>query len=174
MIRTRVVAAAAGLLALSALPACGVNPQSVPGKAVPAAQPDSAGVTLAVADDGTLGSVVIDQNGHTLYRFDRDKSTPSTSNCNDACAKSWPPVIVRDAGEVQLADVDKNLVGTMARKDGRTQLTLGGWPLYRYAEDRKAGDLNGQGVGGTWFASTPQGKKAQAAAPAPVPDAGGY
>jgi predicted lipoprotein with Yx(FWY)xxD motif len=131
-------------------------------------------VKLAAADAGTLGSVVTDQNGHTLYRFDRDKAKPSVSNCNDACAKSWLPVIVKDAGEVQLAAVDKNLVGTVSRKDGRIQLTLSGWPLYRYAEDRRAGDVNGQGVGGTWFASTPQGKKAQAAAPAPVPDAGGY
>lgn len=32
--------------------------------------------------------------------------------------------------------------------------------MYRFAKDTKAGDTNGQAVGGTWYASAPNGKKA--------------
>jgi predicted lipoprotein with Yx(FWY)xxD motif len=58
--------------------------------------------------------------------------------------------------------VDPTLVGSVARADGKKQVTLAGWPLYRHTGDKKAGDLTGQGKGGTWFAVTPEGKKAQA------------
>ncbi len=89
---------------------------------------------------------------------------------------SWPPVTVNDLSEVKLANVSKGLVGVLERADGTKQLTLGGWALYRYKDDKKAGDAKGQGMNGTWFASTPEGKKAQAKAnpaPAPEQDSGG-
>ena len=54
-------------------------------------------------------------------------------------------------------------MGTVARPDEMVQLTLGGWPVYRYAKDRGPADLAGHGVGGTWFAVTPTGDKAAAA-----------
>src|SRR5262245_17122624 len=133
MIRTRAAATAAGLLALSA---CGHR------------DADAGVVRLGVARVDQLGAVVTDQDGHTLYRFDRDTARPSVSNCAGDCAKSWPPMIVADAGRVKLADVDRTLVGTVARADGSRQLTLAGWPLYRYVDDRRAGDSKGQGVGG--------------------------
>ncbi|WP_328891976.1 hypothetical protein [Streptomyces sp. NBC_00316] len=42
---------------------------------------------------------------------------------------------------------------------GRSDPNYGGWPVYRYAGDTKPGDLNGQGIGGTWFAVGTSGKK---------------
>jgi hypothetical protein len=52
------------------------------------------------------------------------------------------------------------LVTNIMRKDGKCQIALNGWPLYRYAKDPNPGDTNGQGVGGIWFVSNPLGKKA--------------
>jgi predicted lipoprotein with Yx(FWY)xxD motif len=175
MIRTSagiVAVAVAGLLALSACSARNEAAQQGTAPAAPAAQQpavNSSAPRLAVAQVGSLGSVVTDQNGRTLYRFDRDTPKPPVSNCYEDCAVAWPPVLVTDLSEVQLSNVNKSLVGTVARQDGTKQLTLGGWALYRYLADKKAGDAKGQGIGGTWFASTPEGKKA-AAKPAPTSD----
>jgi len=165
MIRTSaaiVGAAVAGLLALSACAPKPVAPEPQP--AEPAG--DSQAVKLAAAQLGPLGSVVTDQNGRTLYRFDKDKAKPPVSNCNDDCAVAWPPVVVNDLSEVRLSNVDKSLVGIVERQDGTKQVTLAGWALYRYRDDKRAGDAKGQGVGGTWFAATPEGKKAAGKAPA--------
>jgi hypothetical protein len=57
--------------------------------------------------------------------------------------------------------VDKSLVGKVQRSDGTWQLTINGWPTYKYTGDTKVGDTKGQGVGGVWFALTPEGKKAE-------------
>ncbi|MFH7594676.1 SCO0930 family lipoprotein [Streptomyces racemochromogenes] len=124
------------------------------------------GGALAVATTDKLGPVLTDSAGLTLYRFDKDTAKPPASNCDGDCAKAWPVVPAGDA--TAAAGMDPALLGEVVRKDGTKQLTVAGWPAYRYAKDTKAGDLNGQGVGGTWFALAPDGKKAaKAAAPAP-------
>ncbi|WP_369231046.1 SCO0930 family lipoprotein [Streptomyces sp. R21] len=122
-----------------------------------AAQSAAAGA-LAVAENVKLGKVVTDSAGMTLYRFDKDTAEPPKSNCDGDCATAWPPVPAD--GATAAAGVDKAALGEVTRADGSKQLTIDGWPMYRYAKDTKAGDTNGQGVGGTWFASAPNGKKA--------------
>ncbi|MGW1520121.1 SCO0930 family lipoprotein [Streptomyces sp. NPDC002287] len=120
---------------------------------------------LAVSATDRLGPVLTDSAGSTLYRFDKDTAQPPASHCDGDCAKAWPPVPAGDA--TAAAGMDPALLGEVVRADGGKQLTVAGWPAYRYAKDTKAGDLNGQGVGGTWFALAPDGKKAaKAAAPA--------
>ncbi|MFI9311307.1 hypothetical protein [Streptomyces triculaminicus] len=133
-------------------------------------QPAAGAAGLTTAQDPKLGTVVTDTKGFTLYRFDKDTAKPSASHCEGDCAAAWPPVTAAD--QVSLKGVDKSLVATVTRADGSKQLTLGGWPLYRFAKDAKPGDTKGQGVGGTWFAAGPQGKKAQAPAKAPAGDSG--
>ncbi|MFB7371399.1 SCO0930 family lipoprotein [Streptomyces sp. NPDC056222] len=113
---------------------------------------------LAVADTKQLGEVVTDSEGFTLYRFDKDSASPPKATCEGDCAKAWP--VVSASGAKAPAGVAPSLLGEVTRTDGTKQLTLDGWPMYRYAKDTKPGDINGQGVGGTWFASAPDGKKA--------------
>ncbi|WP_318200071.1 SCO0930 family lipoprotein [Streptomyces sp. SCL15-4] len=114
---------------------------------------------LTVASNPELGEVLTDGSGLTLYRFDKDTADPPKTNCAGDCATTWPPVPADDA--TAGAGVDKALLGEVTRADGSKQLTIGGWPAYRYAKDVNAGDVNGQGVGGTWFALAPTGKKAE-------------
>ncbi|MEV6655131.1 SCO0930 family lipoprotein [Streptomyces sp. NPDC051219] len=128
-----------------------------------AAKPKAAG-QLAVWDSKKLGKVLTDSAGFTLYRFDKDTANPPKSNCEGDCAKTWPVVAAGDAKAAP--GTDATLLGEVTRADGSKQLTVDGWPMYRYAKDTKPGDANGQGVGGTWFASAPDGKKA-------APGAGG-
>ncbi|MFG1664781.1 SCO0930 family lipoprotein [Streptomyces sp. Y7] len=123
-----------------------------------ATQAASAG-ELTVATNAELGEVLTDSDGMSLYRFDKDVAEPPKSNCDGDCATKWPPVPANDA--TAGVGIDKNLLGSVTRTDGTKQLTIDGWPAYRYAKDTKAGDVNGQGVGGTWYALAPTGKKAQ-------------
>ncbi|MEU0663497.1 SCO0930 family lipoprotein [Streptomyces lavendulocolor] len=113
---------------------------------------------LAVWDSKELGKVVTDSEGLTLYRFDKDTPNPPKSNCEGDCAKAWP--VVAADGAKPPAGVDASLMGEITRADGTKQLTIDGWPMYRYIKDSKPGDVKGQGVGGTWFAAAPDGKKA--------------
>jgi predicted lipoprotein with Yx(FWY)xxD motif len=113
---------------------------------------------LGVSVNAELGNVLTDADGRTLYRFDKDTDEPPKSNCDGDCATAWPPVPADDASAG--AGIDKKLLGEVTRADGTKQLTVGGWPAYRYAKDVNAGDTKGQGVGGTWFALAPDGKKA--------------
>ncbi|MGW2252934.1 hypothetical protein ACWCXH_22430 [Kitasatospora sp. NPDC001660] len=156
------VLAVAGVAALTLVAACGSDGTS--GTASPSSAAASGGPALVAAGSNTLGPIVTDADGNTLYRFDKDTANPSASNCTGACATTWPPAPA--AEHIRAQGVDSALIGSVTRTDGTKQLTLGGWPLYRYAPDAKPGDTKGQGVGGTWFASTPTGRKAPAATPA--------
>jgi len=114
-----------------------------------------------------VGTVVTSQ-GYTLYRFAKDTAKPSKSTCAGGCATTWPPVL--GDGVPSVDGLSADLVGTVGRADGTQQLTLNGWPLYRFAKDTAPGDVRGEGVGGSWQAIGPDGKPAAAAAkPAPAP-----
>ena len=126
----------------------------------PASSPSGLDSALRSTTNSTLGAIVVDSSGRTLYRFDKDSASPPTSNCTGACAQLWPPVLV--GTQISLSGIDRSLLGTIKRPDGSVQLTLHGWPLYRYAGDSAAGQIIGEGIGGTWFAVHPTGAKALA------------
>ena len=142
-------------------------PASAPTSMPPAAA--SGAVGLKLAQNSTLGSFLADGQGRTLYLFMKD--TKNTSNCYDACAAKWPPLVSADKpalGEGIKAD----LVGTTQRKDGSAQITYNGWPLYYYAPDQQPGDTKGQGVGNVWYVLTAAGEAfTGGAAPALAPTA---
>ncbi|MFD0007526.1 hypothetical protein ACFVJ4_34655 [Streptomyces sp. NPDC127178] len=119
-------------------------------------------VQLSASQAGDLNPVVVNGAGFTLYRFDKDTANPSKSNCSGECATTWPPVLVAPGGKIFIDGVNKSDVGVVKRDDGNLQVTVGGWPVYRFSKDLRPGDTNGQGVGGTWFGVTPDGRKAGA------------
>ncbi|WP_430791930.1 hypothetical protein [Actinoplanes sp. G11-F43] len=127
-------------------------------------------VQLTGTEVGDLGRGVTNGAGLTLYRFDDDTADPSKSTCAGDCAKKWPPVTVDPEGKVFIAGVKKSAVGFVERPDGRLQVTVGGWPVYRFAQDTKPGDSKGQGVGGTWFAVSPKGRKLEGAGKPDAPE----
>jgi predicted lipoprotein with Yx(FWY)xxD motif len=88
------------------------------------------------------GEVLTDSKGMTLYTFDKDEK--GTSNCYDKCAANWPPL---EAASGASADGDYTLV---KRKDGSMQWAYDGMPLYLWKNDKKPGDMTGDGVGGVW------------------------
>jgi predicted lipoprotein with Yx(FWY)xxD motif len=106
-----------------------------------------------------LGSVVVDDRGHTLYLFEKDKRGHSA--CSGACVSYWPPLLT-SAKPVAKAGLKQSLLGTIRRPDGRLQVTYAGHPLYLFFGDRRRGDTNGEGLhdfGAAWYALAPSGKK---------------
>jgi predicted lipoprotein with Yx(FWY)xxD motif/cytochrome c5 len=111
-------------------------------------------VTVQASQHQTYGQYLTDAQGRSLYLFTNDsKNTPT---CYDQCAQNWPPLLVKEKA-VAGKGVAASLLGTAQRRDGKLQATYNGWPLYYFARDQKAGDTNGQGVGGVWFLVSPYG-----------------
>jgi predicted lipoprotein with Yx(FWY)xxD motif len=172
MNRARPVAAA--LLAVAGLAlvtACGTNPYATSGTNVqpaalglqqqqPASTVPAGRVQLVTSTVEGLGTVLTDAEGHTLYRYAKDGSKPPKTVCDGACAEMWPP-LVSDTPALA-AGVDEQLIGQVTRPDGQKQVTVGGWPVYRYAKDTGQGIALGQNVSADWAAITPTGEKAAA------------
>jgi predicted lipoprotein with Yx(FWY)xxD motif len=133
----------------------------------------AASVTMKISKNTALGTtIVVSATGKTLYRY-RDDSK-NTVKCTGACATSWPPLLIA-AGKKPVAGtgVTASKLGTMKRTDGKTQVTYGGYALYFFAGDKKAGEANGQGLEGEWHAVAPSGAIVTKAAASPAPAASG-
>lgn len=151
------------LVVLFALAACGSatkDTKSETGSTTPA--------TALKVESTDLGKIASTSDGRTVYTFDKDSKGASTSACTGTCMTMWPAVIVTTAPK---ADGISAKVGTVATADGKQQATLNGSRLYYYAGDGGSGDVNGQGVDGTWWVVDPSGNKVTATPSAP---GGGY
>lgn len=118
-----------------------------------ATEPATGNLTVEVADNDTLGEILTDSRGFTLYTFNNDTANSGESACLEGCASAWPPLTITGEGQYDAA-IAANF-GTITRADGTTQVTYKGLPLYFFANDAAAGDTNGHQVGGVWFAATP-------------------
>ena len=96
-----------------------------------------------------------------IYLFDKEDS--AASECYGACAEAWPPVL-SDGEPVARSGVDRQLLGTIERDDGSTQITYGGHPLYYYAHEGPGQVLchNVAEFGGLWLVVQPGGDAAPA------------
>jgi predicted lipoprotein with Yx(FWY)xxD motif len=126
--------------------------------------------TVKVMKTASLGKLLATSSGLTLYHYTDEKG--GRIDCKGACAKLWPPLLVKAGAKPTLgAGLSSAKVGTVRRPDGGTQVTYNGYALYRYAPDKKAGDVKGQALFKAWYAIAPTGKlvkRAPAAAAAPA------
>src|SRR6188472_4313326 len=114
--------------------------------------------TVKVVKTADYGKVLATSSGMTLYHYTDE--TRGKVDCKGACAKLWPPLLVKP--------------GALKRPDGGTQVTYNGLGLYRYAPDKKAGDVKGQALFKAWYVIAPTGKlvkRAPAAAESTQPPA---
>jgi predicted lipoprotein with Yx(FWY)xxD motif len=111
-----------------------------------------------VVKASSFGRILFDGRGFVLYGFTRDPR--GRSACSGACARAWPPFIVKSrphAGK----DAAARLLGTTKRPNGSLQVTYAGRPLYYYVGDRKPGQILCQNVtefGGVWRVIRPTGR----------------
>jgi predicted lipoprotein with Yx(FWY)xxD motif len=115
----------------------------------------SASSVTIKATSSPLGTILVDQDGKTLYLFEADSQ--NKSNCSGGCLSLWPPVAANGKATAG-SGVSSGMIGTAT---GSSQVTYNGHPLYWFSGDTKAGDTNGQGLtdfGGAWYAVSPAGK----------------
>jgi len=148
--RSRAIASAAVLGAL----ACAVVPTAVSQAA--------AGKGPVVSTTTTsLGRVLVDARGHTLYLFGKDRNGKSA--CSGACATAWPPLIATGKPRAGTG-AEASRLGTTRRADGRLQVTYNRHPVYTFIKDTKKGQTNGEGLtafGATWDALSATGAKVE-------------
>ena len=170
----RAGAAALLLAAPLALTGCGTSEPAVPaslaapvGNGSPIAGKNTVDASRdSVATATTFIGTVMTSGGFTLYRNTKDKAVPPTSSCLGTCTSTWPPIDAE--AQPTLDGVDATLIGTAVRPDGTKQLTVGGWPVYRYIKDMLPGTVNGQGIDGVWQAVGADGKPLTSGAKAPA------
>ena len=151
--------ASAAVIPLAALAIAACGGSSAATAASPPKTSTGASATVGVANS-SLGSILVDSTGRTLYLFKADSGTKSA--CAGACATAWPPLLATGTPTAGTG-LTASKLGTISRSDGTQQVTYNGHPLYLFVKDTKPGQTNGQGVtafGAAWFALTPSGNQA--------------
>jgi predicted lipoprotein with Yx(FWY)xxD motif len=101
----------------------------------------------AMVGETSLGKVLVDHNGMTLYSFDKDADGKSA--CNGDCAKAWPPLMAAE-GAAPMGDYT-----IITRDDGGKQWAYDGKPLYLWVKDTKPGDVTGDKFKDVWHVVAP-------------------
>jgi predicted lipoprotein with Yx(FWY)xxD motif len=105
-------------------------------------------VVVGYSQHPTLGTILTDSAGITLYTWDGDTQSAGRSNCYDACAAAWPPMLVDEISAGLIMGTRATPIGAIIRTDTTHQLTYDGWPLYSFARDAAPGEANGEGSAG--------------------------
>ncbi len=124
-------------------------------------EPAAEGVPISLGEATGVGKIIVDEEGMTLYYFQKDQKGSGKSKCEGACAEAWPPLLT-EGEPVAMTGVKTAMLGTIERNDGTTQVTYAGWPLYTFVEDQKPGEDNGtdsKGFGASWYPLHSNGKK---------------
>jgi predicted lipoprotein with Yx(FWY)xxD motif len=122
---------------------------SAPGSAYGYGNSGTTATTVALkAETTSVGTILASPKGLTLYYYTEDRRGSGRSVCTGSCAAAWPPLIapVSAPAGVMLPGP----VGEITRADGTRQVTINGFPIYRYADDTAPGQAAGNGVEGAW------------------------
>ncbi len=156
---TLVLIAAAGCGSDTTTPAAAPTSASAPASsaAAPSSAASSASASgdLAVAET-SLGKILVDSNGMTVYYFTKDKADSGKSACSGDCLAAWPSV--EASSDTPTGEGITAKLGTITRDDGSKQVTVAGMPVYLWQKDKAPGDVTGQGVGKVWYVVGPDGK----------------
>jgi predicted lipoprotein with Yx(FWY)xxD motif len=102
----------------------------------------------AKVEQTSIGKVLANNHGMTLYTFSKDKR--DQSNCTGKCAVNWPPFTVSENATAG------GHWSVITRPHGTKQWAYRGKPLYTFAKDNKAGQIKGNGrLNGAWKAARP-------------------
>jgi predicted lipoprotein with Yx(FWY)xxD motif len=157
-VRKLLIAGTALLGVLVLLTACGGDDgkKETKRKSTPATTAAAGPATVKTART-SIGTVLVDADGKTLYLFANDQGTTSAVPAN--ILQAWPPLTVTGS-PVGGGGVDKSKLATARQPDGQTWVTYNGHLLYRFTGDASAGQTNGHKLGNVWFAVTASGDQA--------------
>jgi predicted lipoprotein with Yx(FWY)xxD motif len=139
-----------GGLSLALVAACGGSSTSTGGSS---SSSSAASGTVATGST-SLGTVLTDSRGFTLYYFTPEKGAKIVCAGNSACNSTWPP-LVSSSGAPSAPSGASGTFAVATLPDGTAEVTYQNWPLHTYSGDSAAGQTNGQGIQGMWFAATP-------------------
>jgi len=121
-------------------------------------------LVVRTANNPTLHKkVLVNRKGMTLYSLSVE--TRGKFICTDQlCLSLWTPLVVPK----DTTPTGAPHLGTVRRPDGRVQVSYRGRPVYTFAQDRKPGDVKGNGFKdvGVWRPASP-GSSGDAGAPPP-------
>ncbi len=105
-------------------------------QATPAARQDAMKpVLVKTIVDKQLGRVLTTAGKQAIYVWNREPK--GKIRCTGACAKAWPPVLVKRGVVVSMhVKGIKGDFGTIRRANGARQLTFNRRPLYTYAHEK--------------------------------------
>jgi predicted lipoprotein with Yx(FWY)xxD motif len=112
---------------------------------------------IQLADHPTLGKILTDRDGRTLYFFSDDVAGQNT--CTGGCETAWPLFHAGDLSQDKLGS-GLNIAdfGTVVSLSGQQMTTYKGWPLYYFAPGgvlEAPGEVKGEASGGVWFVAKP-------------------
>jgi predicted lipoprotein with Yx(FWY)xxD motif len=179
-------ALAIGVLALAGCGSNGDSQSTAQDGAVQNGLASSPGQVVSVTDAGGR-SVLVDAKGKALYVSDEEQGGKVLCT-SGACGAIWTPLTVSSKSDLDASAPLAKKLGTVARPDGSTQVTLQGRPLYTFSFDHSAGEVNGDGTQDsfdgtdfTWHVATPSGQAAAApsspsspSSSSPYDNGGGY
>lgn len=124
----------------------------------------SSAATVKAVKSAKYGTVLVAANGKTLYRYTIDSKGVNRCTSNATCAKYWPQLLVKAGVKPTAgAGIKASLLGTIKAKSGMRQITYAGFPLYTFAGDSKAGQVNGEGFEKQWYVVNTKGALVKAA-----------
>ena len=127
--------------------------------AAPGANRSPARVATVKTATSPLGRILVDSRGRTLYLFEKDRR--GRSACAGACVAYWPPLLAHGKPTAG-GGAKQALLGVTRRANGTKQVTYAGQPLYRFVQDTRPGQTNGQdshAFGAGWYVLSAAGKK---------------
>ncbi len=107
----------------------------------------------------SLGKVLVDSSGFTVYRFSKDSAKKNTCVTTSECSTTWP-ALTTTGKPAAGPGVSASLLSTITLRGGAHQVTYAGHPLYRYAAAGERAETGYAGVkqfGGTWYAVSASG-----------------
>jgi len=173
--------AAAGALMIGAsllVASCGSSTNSQTSKPSTATPAQVAASTLYTRSIGSLGTVIVNGHGRTLYAFTRDGASKVTCT-TPSCTTVWRPDYTKGSWSMATASgrAQAALISSDPGPNGYRVITYDGWPLYTYVGDSEGGVATGQALnssGGLWYVISPSGKIIKAAAASSSRSGGGY
>lgn len=149
------VAAGAALVGCSDGDDSGPTPSTTSTTSTPSTMP-AAGPVLTTGES-SIGQIVVNVDGMTVYAYDRDEPGTNASACDAVCLQVWPPVTT-DQRRPEIVGVS-GVIGTIPGPRGGRQVTVNGMPLYLFEGDSRPGSVAGQGMDRLWWALNTAGEK---------------
>jgi predicted lipoprotein with Yx(FWY)xxD motif len=118
------------------------------------------GPAVVKVSKSSLGKILVNGAGRTLYMFTRDGRNKDRCVSISGCTAVWPPLLTKGK-PLAKSGASSKLLGTIKLSHGRVQVTYAGHPLYTYVGDFGPHQTSYVGVfqsGGRWFALNSAGK----------------